>query len=117
MGVYYSQGKHLGKPKGKRGKTTMMNIIDMMRELEKCGDINLDTFHRNGDLVYSVVIRDFDGFDENWNEIDRTLNNPDLLEKFINTIEENALAIENDYYADYYFDDYVIHLGYESMDI
>ena len=95
----------------------MMNIIDMMRELEKNEDIYLDTFHRNGDLVYDVVIRDFDGFDENWNEIDRVPNNLDLLGKFIDAIEENALTIENDYYTDYYFDDYVIHLGYESMDI
>ena len=95
----------------------MMNIIDTMRKLEESGDIDLDAFHRNGDLVYSVVIKDFDGFDENWNEIDRIPNNLDLLGKFIDAIEENALTIENDYYTDYYFNDYVIHLGYESMDI
>ena len=63
-----------------------------------------------------VTINDFEGFDENWEEVDREYNE-EAVEEFITWLEDNAYQEEGDYYKYYYLEGVVVCVGYASFDI
>lgn len=65
----------------------------------------------------SVYFNDFDGFDEDWSEIDREYDDPSKVEKMLNFLEENCSSKEDDFYTRYYFDGFYVKVGYSSYDI
>ena len=65
---------------------------------------------------YHIEIDDFDGFDENWNEIDREYVDPETVNtlfEFLNLAE----FISDDYYRVYKFADFSVVVGFTSYDI
>lgn len=63
-----------------------------------------------------VTVQDFDGFDEDWDEVDREYDE-DLVDSIEEKIEEASISHEGDYYQHYYFEDFVVVWGYASYDI
>ena len=64
-----------------------------------------------------IDLDDFEGFDENWDEQFREYDDADAVENFLDTLEKEALEIDEDYYTTYKFDGFSVKLGYTSYDI
>lgn len=65
----------------------------------------------------NVDFNDFDGFDENWEEIMRDYDNPNAVEAFEEMLRSEALSIDDDYYTTYHFNGFTVKVGYTSYDI
>ena len=63
-----------------------------------------------------VTVEDFEGFDEDWSEIDREYN-AEAVEDFLTWLEAQAQEVKGDYYKRYYLEDVVVCVGYASYDI
>lgn len=88
---------------------------EMMVELiEALGDdvewiLSGDTFH--------VDLQDFEGFDDDWEEIFRDYDDEEAVEAFIKMLETECASQEGDFYVDYHFNGFSVRLGYSSFDI
>lgn len=69
------------------------------------------------DGTIEVTINDFDGFDDDWNEIDRELENDEAITEFIHTLAETCNHMVNELYQTYYFDGFAVNVGWASFDI
>lgn len=90
-----------------------MSILEMLSALVDSGDATVYQSHG----IYHVTIEDFEGFDDSWDEIMRDFTAPELVDDFLEALEEQALSTEGDFYVTYFFDGYAIRLGYASYDI
>lgn len=90
-----------------------MTVLEMMEALATCGDLTV--WEHDG--VYDVTVEDFGGFDDHWCEQDREFVMEDLLDDFLEALDDQALRAEGDFYYDYYFDGFQVHLGYASYDV
>lgn len=88
-------------------------LVAMLNELEEVED----AYFHEYEGMYRVYLNDFDGFDNDWNEVDREYVKPQLVEYFENWLVENASSIEDGYYKVYHFDGFAVQLGYSSYDI
>lgn len=64
-----------------------------------------------------VDFNDFEGFDDDWSEIMRDYDDENAVEAFEETLRAEALKIDDNFYTTYYFDDFVVIVGYTSYDI
>ena len=88
-------------------------LMEMVKELEKVDDVIVNEYNNEIHLDFN----DFDGFDEDWEEIDRDYVNFDLVEKVQDFLKNNCLSCDNDYYTTYNFDTFNVVVGYTSYDI
>lgn len=92
-----------------------MMTTEMMKEaIEALGEdatmyISGTTFH--------VTIEDFEGFSEDWEEIDRELDDEAAVDYFIEMLEDTCTSCEGDYYRTFHFEGFDVQLGYASFDI
>ena len=70
-----------------------------------------------GENQLYVIFNDFEGFDENWDEIMRDYDNPKGVEMFLDSLEKNAAFIEESLYRTYHFDNFSVKVDYTSNDI
>lgn len=94
-----------------------MTILEMMRELEACGDVTVWEHITDKGTVYDVTLEDFEGFNDEWEEVMRDYEREDLVDEFLNALREQALCEEGNFYYTYHFDEYAIGIGYASYDI
>ena len=73
-------------------------------------------YYVNGNRI-GLTINDFEGFDDNWDEVDREFVDEDAVEEVLDWLEENADCVDGDYYRYYHFGDIVGIVGYTSFDI
>lgn len=66
---------------------------------------------------FRVTLNDFEGFDENWSEIDREYDDEDAVDAFLEMLERECVSQEGDFYVTYHFDGFDVKLGYESFNI
>ena len=92
----------------------MMTYEEVMALLETLGD-DVSVF-AHGDVI-RVTVEDFEGFDDEWDEVMRDYTDEELVDAFLDALEEQALRAEGDFYRTYYFDGYAVQLGYASYDI
>ena len=64
-----------------------------------------------------LTIDDFEGFDDDWNEVDREFVDEDTLDEVLDWLEENADCVDGDFYRYYHFGKIVVIVGYTSFDI
>ena len=91
--------------------------MKMKKIIEKLETIKTDFDYYVDNNEIHVTIHDFEGFDEDWSEVERELENHKAVEKVFEWLEENADEVEDDYYQYYYFGGVVVCLGYDSFDI
>lgn len=85
----------------------------MVKELSDLGDLEYYK-HENGTLT--IQINDFEGFGDEWNDIDREYTEPEKIEELENWLTENSEKTEKDYYTKYTINGITVFLGYTSYD-
>ena len=87
-------------------------VIEQVEALEEDASYWVDS---KGDL--HITFDDFEGFDENWDEVEREYDNPEAVEAFMERLEAEAREAYEDYYDYYVMDGFTIKVGYSSFDI
>lgn len=86
----------------------------MVEMLEALGQ---DVFFDEVEGGFDVTVHDFEGFDDDWSEVERDFDDPDAVEHFLDVLEEESLSHEGDFYVVYHFEGFDVELGYSSFDI
>lgn len=76
-------------------------------------DLDVSVYHNR----INVTVEDFEGFDDDWNEIERKLDNKELVDSIQEQLETSALSVSGDFYRYYEFDGFTVVWGYASFDI
>lgn len=91
----------------------MKELLKMLEESKNLGDVDYYTYKNE----LNIDFNDFDGFDDEWNEIDREYTNENLVNQILNYIETNATLVKDSLYQTYQLDNKTIVIGYTSFDI
>ena len=91
----------------------MKELLKMLEESKNLGDVDYYTYENE----LNIDFNDFDGFDDEWNEVEREYTNENLVNKILNYIETNATLIKDSLYQTYQLNDKIIVIGYTSFDI
>ena len=93
----------------------MMTMEMMKEQLEAlCEDISF--WEYNDENKLDVTVEDFDGFDEDGNEVSVDIDD-DAVDKMIEWLETHCDSHEGDFYQYYTFGDLVVCLDWASYDI
>ena len=92
----------------------MMTIETITAQLDR---ISADSWYDVNDNRIDLTIDDFEGFDEDWNEVFHEFVDEDAIEEVLKWLEENAHYIERGLYYLYYFGEIVVQVGYTSFEI
>ena len=91
----------------------MMTYELVMELLQTLGDdVTID--ERDGDII--VTVQDFEGFDDDWDEIYRDYDD-DAIDAVYDQLEEAAIRVKGDFYRYFIFDGFEVQWGEASMDI
>ena len=91
-------------------------MLEMVMEmLEGLGEDVMVDVSRGGDV--RVVVQDFEGFDDDYSEVFRELDDEDAVDEVYDRLEEMALRVEGDYVRYFHFDGFVVVWEYASMEI
>jgi hypothetical protein len=72
---------------------------------------------RDDGTFVDLTICDFEGFDEDWSEIDHEWIDEEIVEEVLDWLKTHADRVEGDFYVSYYFGDIEVQVGYTSFDI
>lgn len=84
--------------------------------IEKLVALGADVSYKVSDDEIDVVVKDFDGFDDDYCEIYRDYDE-DAVESFEEWLEEHCVSCQLDFYQVYKFDGFSVSVGYESYDV
>ena len=88
---------------------------EFIQMVDACGvDAILE---RHSDGTYSLTLEDLEGFDDDWNEVEREYVNPDAVNALLDWLEANCIERKSNLYIHYVFSDFRLTLGYASFDI
>ena len=97
-------------------------MLTMVKVIKMCGqikDISFDVDDIGMEKPYiSIIVEDFDGFDEDYSEIDREVD-WEQIHQLMQILKDNCLHYEcEEYGADTYeFEDCEVGISYASWDI
>ena len=89
----------------------------MEKIIEKLETIKTDIEYYVSKSEIEVIINDFEGFGESYEEIERELEGSEAVEEILEWLEENADEVEGEYYKYYHFGEIVVKVGYASYEI
>lgn len=69
------------------------------------------------DGMLDVTLEDFEGFDDDWSEVDREYDDEEAVDAFLEMLNRECVSQEGDYYVTYHFEGFDVRLGYASFDI
>jgi len=92
-----------------------MMTREMMMEALKA--VEADISYEEEEDVFEVTVEDFEGFDENWCEIIRKLDDAEAVNAFIEMLRAECSSFEDDFYVVYHFEGFDVQLGYASFNI
>lgn len=92
----------------------MMSLEMVLELLASAGDDLMVDVH---DDEVSVVVEDFVGFDDDWSEVMRDLDDADLVDSIEEQLSAECVSEEGDFYHYYHFDGFSVCWGYASFDI
>ena len=91
-----------------------MSLEMVLELLASAGDdLMVDVY---GDEV-SVVVEDFVGFDDDWSEVMRDLDDADLVDSIEEQLSAECVSEDGDFYHYFHFDGFSVCWGYASFDI
>ena len=85
-------------------------VIEMLNTYES----EFDYF--DDDNSIDIEVNDFEGFDEDWNEIDREFDT-EIVNKVFNALKDNCIEYIEDFYTTFKFDTFTVSWGYVSYNI
>ena len=91
-----------------------MKRNEVMNIICKCED-DVAIYERP-DGTIQVTVLDFEGFDDDWNEVMRDYDEV-AIEQMEDTLAEVANKVESDFYTVYHFDGFKVVIDYTSYDI
>ena len=91
----------------------MMTMEMVMELLGTLGD-DVD-IHVCADVV-RVTVEDFEGFDDDYEEVDRDFNE-DAVEAVYDKLSDTCISEDGDYYHYFHFEDFTVVWGMASFDI
>ena len=91
-------------------------MMTMEMVLELLGTLGDDVDVRVRADVVHVTVEDFEGFDDDWCEVDRIYND-DAVDAVYDALSDACDSEEGDYYHYFQFDGFTVKWGYASMDI
>lgn len=91
-----------------------MTIENIIAQLDR---ISADSWYNVTDNHIDLTINDFEGFDEDWSEVDREFVDANAVEEVLEWLEENANCVDGDFYRRYQFGEIVVEVDYTSSDI
>ena len=92
----------------------MMTMAMVMELLASAGD---DLIVMDWDDSIDVEINDFEGFDDEWAEIIRDVENGELVDSIYETLKKEAISVDEDFYVEFKFDGFSVSWGYASYNI
>lgn len=92
----------------------MMTYEMMKKAIEALGDDATLWVH---DDMLDVTFEDFEGFDDDWDEVMREYDDEEAVDAFIEMLERECVTKEGDFYVTYLFDGFKVQVGYASYDI
>lgn len=93
----------------------MMTREMMLAAIEALGE-DVSLWERS-DGMFDVTIEDFEGFDEDWNEVDREYDDEEAVDAFLKMLATQCTSREGDYYVIYHFEGFDVQIGFASFDI
>lgn len=90
---------------------TKKEFMEMVKALGN----DVDTWEDKKGMIH-LTVHDFEGFDEDWNEV-KSEYEEDKVEDFLDTLEEEAIEAYGDFYRYCEFKEFSVKIGFESMDI
>ena len=72
---------------------------------------------RHSDGTYALTLEDFEGFDDDWNEVEREYDNEEAVDALLEWLEDNCIDKTERLDIHYVFPDFQVTLGYASFDI
>lgn len=87
---------------------TLMNLINAC-------EYDVDFWEENG--MVHLTIEDFEGFDDDYDEIMRDYCNPEGVDALLNWLDANCDFKVEEFYTIYSFDGFFVKLGYSSFEI
>lgn len=96
---------------------TKNEVMELLNTI-KNDDVIISTWKKNNRDIIEVLIDDFEGFDDDWNEIERDYDEK-AVEEVIDKImlSANLRGFNSNLYDEYEFDDFTVLVGYTSFDI
>lgn len=92
----------------------MMSLEMVLELLASAGDdLMVDVY----DDEVSVVVEDFVGFDDDWSEVMRDLDDADLVDSIEEQLSAECVSEDGDFYHYFHFDGFSVCWGYASFDI
>lgn len=88
----------------------MLELV--MEMLAKVEDVRV---YEQGECLF-VEVQDFEGFDEDWSEIDADYDE-EKVDALLEWLEEQCQESYGDFYEYYEFDGFYVKVGYASMDV
>lgn len=67
--------------------------------------------------MLDVTFEDFEGFDDDWSEVDREYDDEEAVDAFLEMLERECVSQEGDFYVVYHFEGFDVQVGYASFDI
>ena len=92
----------------------MMTMEMVMELLGTLGEDVTVYAQTNGDIC--VTVEDFEGFDEDYNEVDRDYDE-DAVEAVYDKLSDTCISEDGDYYCYFHFEGFTVIWGMASMDI
>lgn len=93
----------------------MMTREMMVAAIEALG-ADASLWERSDGLL-DVTFEDFEGFDEDWSEIDREYDDEEAVDAFLEMLDRECVSREGDFYVTYHFEGFDVQVGYASFDI
>lgn len=92
----------------------MMSLEMVLELLASAGDdLMVDVY----DDEVSVTVEDFVGFDDDWSEVMRDLDDADLVDSIEEQLSAECVSEDGDFYHYFHFDGFSVCWGYASFDI
>lgn len=88
---------------------------EFMKMVDACGTDAI--IERHSDGTYVLTIEDFNGFDEDWNEIEREFENDEAVNALLAWLNANYTKRNANLYVHYIFPDFQLTVGYASFNI
>ena len=93
----------------------MMTYEMMVAAIDALGaDVSL--WEHSGGML-DVTIEDFEGFDDDWSEVDREYDDGEAVDAFLEMLETECSSHEGNFYVVYHFEGFDVRIGYASFDI
>ena len=86
-----------------------------MELVKACGN-DVELYHWS-DGGYQLTLEDFEGFDDDWNEVEREYVNEKAVDALLDWLEANYTERKSNLYIHYVFPDFRLTFGYSSFDI